>query len=108
MFGSKLGFDELWVCRFFVDLVNSNDNLCVSSSGEANCLDRLWLHTVIGSNHNNNNVSKGRAVSTERSKGFVARGIKQGNRAVFSDRLVGAHVLRITTRFAFDNFLAEN
>ncbi|MCY1378838.1 hypothetical protein D9M69_665030 [compost metagenome] len=108
MLRSKLRLHKLWVGSFFVDLVNRNDNFSVGCFGKPNRLDCLWLHAVIGSNHNNYHIGKCCAVLAKRRKGFVARRIKKRNRTVFSDCLIGANVLSDTTCFAVNNLLAKD
>ena len=73
--------------------------------------DRLFglrHHTVIGSNHQNNDIGRFRATCTHRSKCFVTRRIKEGDHAARCLDVVSTNVLRNATRFACGHFGATN
>ena len=108
VFTGKLRLYHLRISGFFVNLVNRNNNFCISRASKANRFNSLWLHAVISSNHDNHNVSKGCPMLTKGGEGFVARGVKQGNRAIATYRLIGTNMLGNTPGFTINNFLAQN
>ena len=105
--GRKLRLSAINVCAFLINLIDSNDNLCVSCLGKLNCLCSLRFHTIIRCDNNHDDISKHRTVLANCRESLVARSIKEGNLAILIFHLISRNMLSNTTSLTFNCLFLE-
>ncbi|SMG66149.1 [weak similarity to] domain protein [methanotrophic bacterial endosymbiont of Bathymodiolus sp.] len=84
----------------FIDFVNCNNHRHTSSTRMLNRFFGLRHNAIIRCNNHNNYVGNIRTTCTHRCKSSMPRCIQKSHRAMISFYLIGANMLRNSTRFA--------
>ena len=107
LFG-ELSKDALDISVFFVNLVDRNDHRYASSACVTDCFNGLRHHTVIGSNHQHNNVGDLSTTSTHLRERGVTRCVNEGDFLAILHHLVCTDVLGDSTSFTRNNIGVTN
>ena len=97
----KLCLYTVGICLRLINLVYSHDDRYICILGVIDSFNSLGHNTVIGGNHQNNNISNLGTTSTHHGKSFVTRCIQEGNASLFCLYHVGTDVLGNSTELTF-------
>ena len=97
----KLGLYTVGICLGLVHLVYCNNDGNLGILGVIDSFDSLGHNTVIGGNHQNNNISNLGTTGTHHGKCFVTRCIQEGNASLVCFYHVGTDVLGNSTELTF-------
>ena len=100
LFGDQFLRHALDVAARFVDLVDRHDQRYAGSFRVGDRFLRLRHHAVVGRHHQDDDVGCLGATGTHCRKGFVTRGVEEGDHAAWRFDVVSADVLRNAARFA--------
>ena len=97
--GDQFLLDAFGIGFGLVDLVDRHDQGNAGRTGVRNGFLRLRHHAVVGRDHENDDVGRLRAAGAHGRKGFVTRGVEEGDDAARGLDVIGADVLRNAARF---------
>ena len=106
--GNELLLYALRIGLGLVDLVDGDNERNASGTGVRNGLLRLGHHAVVGGNHQNDDVGGLSATGAHGRKGFMARGVEEGDDAARRLHMVGTNVLRNAAGFTGRNLGTTN
>ena len=105
--GGEVGHGAGDVGAFAIDFVDGDDDFGVGTLGKFDGLDGLGLDAVIGSDHDDNDISQHGTVLADGGEGLVAWGVEEGDHAAVVFELVSGDVLGDAAGFGVDGFLVE-